>query len=352
MNVKLKRFLHKFFKAFIILMLSILVINLLILGIVYANHTSKKKKEDIYMIPPGKMVEVNGHYLHVLEGGNPDGEYTLVFMHNAAVVDDAIALRPLFDELSEYRLVLVERSGTGFSDNSGVDRDIDTILEETRMALSGAGISGPYILVPNGSAGVEAVYWCIEHPEEVEAVIGINMYYPEQFADVLAEDYAGFFDYLMVMFCNIGGLRVVKNIYPSNDYGIYTAMEMNIRNALISQRGYTMDIFNEREQTVGNAKKVSDLGWPEKTKMYMIYANPLMEPYINDNSELKEQYEKARQDAEDIDFVGEYNAELIEYFEQYENITVEEVDGPARLYLYDPAGQAEMMRNYIKKNLE
>lgn len=352
MGVKIKRVFHKFFKIFIILMIGTLAINLLLLAIIYGSHVSKKKKEDVYMIPPGEMVEVNGHFLHVLEGGDPDGTHTLVFMHNTSIVDDSIALRPLYDELAEYRLILVERSGSGFSENSGADRDIDTILDETRKALEGVGAEGPYILVPNGASGIEAIYWADKYPEEVEAIIGIGMNYPAQYASITTEEYAGFFDYLMVKFCGIGGLRLVKNIFPSNDYELYTEMEMNIRNALIAQRGYTMDIFNERERTIENAQKVAALGWPEETKMYLIYSNPLMEPYLSLNPSLQEQYEEAEEEHPDFNYVEAYNAEMLEYVKQYKNVTTEEVDGPARLYLYNPEEQADLMRNYIENNLE
>ena len=45
-------------------------------------------------------------------------------------------------------------------------RDIDTMLSETRMALEKAGIEGPYVLCPHSMSGLEALYWAQKYPEE------------------------------------------------------------------------------------------------------------------------------------------------------------------------------------------
>ena len=44
---------------------------------------------------------------------------------------------------------MVEKFGYGFSDVVDEQRDIDTMLSETRMALEKAGIEGPYVLCPH-----------------------------------------------------------------------------------------------------------------------------------------------------------------------------------------------------------
>ena len=132
---KLKQFLHKFFKIFIIFMIATAVINIILFAVIYGNHKSKLKDEEAYLNAPGRYVEVNGHVMHIMVEGNEEAEITLLFLHSADVADDSVALQPLFKELKEdYKIVFVERSGVGFSDNSGSGRDIDNLLEETRQA--------------------------------------------------------------------------------------------------------------------------------------------------------------------------------------------------------------------------
>ena len=68
--------------------------------------------------------------------------------------------KSLYSLLSdEYQIVVVEKFGYGFSDVVKEDRDIKTILSETRMALTKAGIEGPYVLCPHSMSGIEALYW-------------------------------------------------------------------------------------------------------------------------------------------------------------------------------------------------
>ena len=56
----------------------------------------------------------------------------------------------------EYRIVVVEKFGYGYSDVVDEDRNIQTVLSETRLALNKAGIDGPYVLCPHSMSGIEA----------------------------------------------------------------------------------------------------------------------------------------------------------------------------------------------------
>ena len=343
--MKLKNYLT----IFIIFMIATAVINVVLFAVIYGNHQSKLKDEVAYLNAPGKFVEVNGHSMHVMIEGNEESEVTLLFLHSADVSDDSVALAPLFKELKdEYRIVFVERSGVGFSENSGSDRDIDTMLKETRLALEKAGVKGPYVVVPVGTAGLEVTYWANMYPEEIQAVIGINITYPEQYADITTEEYCGFFDYLLVPFYKLGAHRFVTSIYPTNAYGVYTDTQMLTRKALISKSGFTEDMYCENLAMVDNANKVAELGWPANVNMYLIYAKPLMEPYRSTDESVSASYKSAVEDNPEVDYITAYNESVREYFEDKGNVTVEEMAGPARLYTYNPKELGEMIKGYIE----
>lgn len=353
MGKKLKNFLHKFFKIFLILILIGIAVNILILVFVFINHKNKLNDERGYLTPPGEMVEVNGHKMHVVVDGDEEAEHTLVFMHSSGIVDDSVALEPLFNELKDYRLAYVDRSGFGYSENSGASRDINTILDETRAALKAAGVPEPYILVPMGTAGLEALYWADKYPEEVTGIIGINMNYPQEYEGVTEEEYCGIFNYLLVKFSSVGGHRFVKSIYPDNSRALYTEKQMLVRRALLSRGYYTEDMYNEDLKTVDNAAEVLAAGWPENTPMLMIYANPIMEPYINEDESVREEYEEAVAESgnADFDYVAAYNADRVSYVSKYANVKVEEMSGPSRLYTYNPKELANLMKEYVGTEL-
>ena len=351
MKEKTRKFLHNFFKIFIIFLLATGLINVLLFGFIYLNHKNKLKDEAVVLKMPGQLVSVNGHDMHVMQQGNLDSDVTLVFMHSGDITDDSIALQPLMKELSDYNLVYVDRSGTGFSEVSESPRDIDTILEETRKALELSNVTGPYVLVPIGTAGVEAVHWVNKYPEEVESIVGININYPDMFKATTADEYCGFFEYLMVHFYNIGGQRFISGLYPENSFGVYSETQMTMRKALISKSGYTQDMYNEDLVTVDNAALVAEAGWPEDVDMYLIYANPLMEPYLSDDVAVKERYEAAVAENSEIDLVEAYNQTIRDYFADKENVTLEEMSGPARIYTYAPVELADKIIGYIESQM-
>lgn len=92
---------------------------------------------------------------------------------------------PLYKLLSdEYRIVVVEKAGYGYSKVSNSPRDIDTMLEETRQALALAGETGPFVLFPHSMSGLEALYWAQLYPNEVKAIVGLDMATPLYYENV------------------------------------------------------------------------------------------------------------------------------------------------------------------------
>lgn len=55
--------------------------------------------------------------------------------------------------------------------SAGIDKEI--VIK--RAALKSAKIEAPYILCPHSMSGIEALYWAQQYPEEVLAIIGLDM---------------------------------------------------------------------------------------------------------------------------------------------------------------------------------
>ncbi|WP_251035323.1 alpha/beta fold hydrolase [Paenibacillus polymyxa] len=158
--------------------LAILGVLLLIIVISFTNHTIKLKSELTILTPPGAMVNVNNHQMHVYTEGA--GSQTLVFLSGGGTSAPVLDFKALYSRLSEqYRIAVVEKAGYGFSETAKVSRDIDTILEETRTALTLSGQNPPYVLFPHSMSGIEALYWAQRYPNEVKAIIGLDPAIPE-----------------------------------------------------------------------------------------------------------------------------------------------------------------------------
>ena len=101
-------------------------------------------------------------------------------MSGGGTCSPILDFKSLYSLLSDqYKIVVVEKAVYGFSEDSNVSRKIDTILYETREALSLAGISGPYVLCPHSMSGIEGIYWASKYPDEVTAIIGLDMAVPQ-----------------------------------------------------------------------------------------------------------------------------------------------------------------------------
>ena len=165
----------------VLLALTVLLglVILIILGS-FINHRVRLASEAKRLIPPGQMVEVNGHRMHVYTEGT--GDKALVFLAGGGTAAPMLDFKALYTRLSgEYRIAVVERSGYGFSEVGATPRDIDTVLSETRQALALAGVGGPYILCPHSISGLEAIYWAQQYPGEVEAIVGLDMAVPQSY---------------------------------------------------------------------------------------------------------------------------------------------------------------------------
>ncbi len=162
--------------------LGIVILLVLLIGGSFVNHTIRSAQEETLYPPPGQMVAVGDHKLHVYSEGEGSGEgpLTLVFLSGSGTSAPTLDFKALYSRLSdEYRIAVVERAGYGWSEIGDTPRDIDTVLAETRLALQLAGESPPYVLFPHSMAGLEALYWANRYPDEVAAIVGLDPALPE-----------------------------------------------------------------------------------------------------------------------------------------------------------------------------
>ena len=91
----------------------------------------------------------------------------------------------MYDGLSkQYKIVVVERSGYGYSEGTSKSRDVSEVLSETRQALAKAQVSGPYIILSHSMASLETLLWQEKYPSEIQAVIGLDWSLPESYSQL------------------------------------------------------------------------------------------------------------------------------------------------------------------------
>ena len=248
-------------KSVLKIIFIVIVALLTLLLIVYINHQLRLNAETGLRLPLGQMVEVDGHNMSIYVEGT--GDTTLVFMSGGGTCSPILDFKSLYSLLSDkYQIAVVEKFGYGFSDIVNKDRDIDSILEDTRTALAAAGLNAPYVLCPHSMSGLEALYWAQKYPDEVSAIIGLDMAVPEYYDSMTINiplmRAAGWAAHL-------GVTRFIPGISDSDaaQHGTLSESEKEIYRAVFFSRTATVTMLNEMERVKENAKKVDSLGVPQ-----------------------------------------------------------------------------------------
>lgn len=248
----------------------VIVAVLMLLLIICINHQIHLKMEKELRLPLGQMVEVDGNNMSIYVEGT--GDITLVFMSGGGTCSPILDFKSLYSLLSnKYRIVVVEKFGYGFSDVVDKKRGIESILADTRAALKAAGIEAPYILCPHSMSGIEALYWAQQYPEEILAIIGLDMAVPKSYQD---------YNINMTMLklsqfaSAIGITRLLPSVSDSDAIinGTLSNKEKEIYRAVFYNRTATITMLNEVKSIKENASKVESDNIP-KIPMLLFVSN-------------------------------------------------------------------------------
>ena len=163
--------------------LGFLSFILLFLLATFIFHRISLEKEEASLTPMGQQVLVNGHQINVYVEG--DGPETIVVLSGAGIASPILDFKEVSESLSkQYKVVIVERAGYGYGDDSNHSRDVMEVLSETRQALSQANITGPFIILSHSMASLESLAWQEKYPDEVKALIGLDWALPSSYENL------------------------------------------------------------------------------------------------------------------------------------------------------------------------
>ena len=163
--------------------LGILSFILLFLLATFIFHRISLEKEEASLSPMGQQVLVNGHQINIYVEG--DGPETIVVLSGAGIASPILDFKNVSESLSKrYKVVIVERAGYGYSDDSNHSRDVMEVLSETRQALSQANVTGPFIILSHSIASLESLAWQEKYPNEVKALIGLDWALPSSYENL------------------------------------------------------------------------------------------------------------------------------------------------------------------------
>lgn len=243
---------------------------ILLIGASAINHAVRLPQEELDYPPPGQMVTVDGHRLHVYSQGS--GEPTLVFLAGSGTSAPVLDFRALSSRMAEeYTVAIVERAGYGWSEVTGSPRDLETMLTESRAALQAAGHQPPYVLFPHSMAGLEAIYWASRYPEEVAAIVGLDPAVPQSY-EVFDMPPALMLSAITFM-ARVGLIRLIPGLCtdsPAIAEGHLSDAEIAAYCALLYRRTLSADMLAEGEAILDNAALAGQQGIPDLPMLFFI----------------------------------------------------------------------------------
>jgi pimeloyl-ACP methyl ester carboxylesterase len=118
--------------------------------------------------PPGRLVDVGGHKLHIWCTGS--GEPTVVLENGLGGGSGIVGWSFVQPEVAKFtRVCSYDRAGTGYSDPGPSPRTARRIAYELVQLLDRTGISGPLVLVGASIGGLFVRVFASEH----ERVVGL-----------------------------------------------------------------------------------------------------------------------------------------------------------------------------------
>ena len=203
----------------------------------------------------GELVEVNGHKMHLYRQGNAEAP-AIVLMSGHCTIAPVYDFKVLYEKLAQhFRSIVIEKFGYGYSDICDSPCDIDTLVSTQRQALALAGETGPYVLMAHSMSGLEAIRWKQQFPDEVAAIIGIDMATPLSFSVWTDAE-------LKKTICTMKILRGLRlaNVLSSVSKLSLTEDEIRQHELLKKRNAFNRCCINEAREVLKNASIVGNAG--------------------------------------------------------------------------------------------
>ncbi|PEE38332.1 alpha/beta fold hydrolase [Bacillus pseudomycoides] len=325
---------RKLFKVLKNICIVSIAVILLVLLSVFIYHNYQLSKESSLIKSEGTLVNFSNKKINVYKEGS--GEDTYVFMSGSGIAVPVYELKGLYSKFSkENKIAVIERAGYGYSEAFHDDRDIDTMLEQSREALIQSGNKPPYVLVPHSISGIEAIYWAQKYPNEVKGIIALDIGLPKQYVT----HKMNLVDSLKVRGFNLLTKMGVHRLFPSVTYNpevirqsFLTEHEKEMYKALSYKQFFNNDMEQELLQSYNNGKKSVNLPIPKETPILFLDAIAKQ----NKNSK----------------YTKQKNKDYEEFAEQLLIADVMKIQGTHSIYLYEPDEIYNLAMNFINKKVE
>ena len=201
----------------------------------------------------GELVTINGHKIHIYRHGNVNVP-KIILMSGSGTVAPVYDFKVLYEKLfHNFRVIVIEKYGYGYSDICEAPCDIDTLVSIQRQALEIVGETGPYILASHSMSGLEAIRWKQKYPNEVAAIIGIDMANPLTYNNWTDDEIKK-----RTRLMRVATRLKFANILCQLNNRSLTKDEINQHKLLRKRNAFNICYINEAGEVLNNSRVVSE----------------------------------------------------------------------------------------------
>ena len=222
-----------------------------------------------------------------------EGYMTFVILPGIGTPSPVMQYKALADSLSSnYRVVIAEPLGYGYSLSSKKERTSKNIVNELREAFKNANIGGPYVLLALENSNIYAEYYSQNFPDEVLGIISVNGLYSQSLENDTFKD-----KYLPNVISNVNFYSVVsfsglfrwQSYISPQTYQIdkmqandsYGKEEVKLYRNRLANKFLTKEMRKETEKLQDNLKELKDYKFPDYLTTTQIITTSYRDEYLD-----------------------------------------------------------------------
>jgi pimeloyl-ACP methyl ester carboxylesterase len=157
-----------------------LLLILFIVGLVYEKIARSSALEEFP--PPGRMVSVGTHKLHLDCRGTQKDGYPTIILESGMDPWGSISWTLVHDSLAKITKVCAyDKAGIGWSEIGPKPRVGETIADELHELLARSGEEGPFVIVAWSMGGPYVRIFAKKYFNEIAGIVLVDSTHPEQF---------------------------------------------------------------------------------------------------------------------------------------------------------------------------
>jgi pimeloyl-ACP methyl ester carboxylesterase len=144
-----------------------------------AYETYREADDQTRSNPPGRLIDVGDHRLHIDCTGS--GGPTVVLEAGLGEVSPMMASWLAPDLAPTTRVCVYDRAGRGWSESARAPQDGEQVAADLHRLLHNAGIAPPYVMAGHSAGGIYVLNFAKLYPHDVAGVVLLDSMHPEQY---------------------------------------------------------------------------------------------------------------------------------------------------------------------------